>query len=376
MRYLIFTPFIFLLCLAYSCGSGNQMPQFPPTEVVTLKIEPKTIPLVWEYVGFTKSSHSVEIRARVEGYLEDIAYSEGAIVQKDHLLFQLDSQPYIASLDMAKGDFARAEAILWEAKRAEDRLKPLFEQNAVSKRDYDNAIAKRLTSEADVLSTKAKVHQAELNLGYTTIKSPILGLAGQSSFREGSLITPGPNGLLTTISVIDPIWVTFSVSESDLLKFAEEQAKDQIIVPKDMNFELELVLANGQKFPQKGKVSFTEPFLQQATGTLNVRAVFDNPQGALLPGQFVRIRILGAKRPNAIVIPQRAVLQGRKGMFVYVVQEGKAISKPIVPGDWYGNDWVIKAGLEAGDEVVIDGVNKIEVGSPVKSVQWQPENIQ
>lgn len=350
-----------------ACGKKKTLPQRPPPEVDIVTVEPETVPAVYEYVGVAQSSHLVEIRSRVEGYLEEIAYEEGALVKRNDLLFTLDLRPFEAALDNAKGVLAQQEAALWNAKRTTERLKPLYEQNAASQRDLDNAIAQELAAEAAVVSAKAKVREAQLNLDYAIIKSPIDGLSSQSSFREGALITPaGSSNLLTTVSVVDPIWVNFTVSDSDILKGREEIDKGQLKYPKDMNFEVEVVLSDGSLFPQKGTVDFADFSLNQSTGTMMVRAVFANPNLLLRPGQFVRVRVLGAIRPDALLVPQKAVMQGKNGMFVYVVDKDNKIElRGVSPGDWYKKDWVIKSGLNAGDRVVVEGVNKIRAGQVV-----------
>lgn len=338
----------------------------PPLQVTAIPVIPRTIPATYEYVGVAQSSHPVEIRARVEGYLDKIAYQEGSLVEVDQLLFQIDPRPFQAALDNAKADLERQKAILWNAQRTRERLDPLYKQNAASRRDLDNAIAQELTAIADVDASAAKVREAELNLSYTTITSPIRGLSGQSSLREGALVTPGPNGLLTTISVIDPIWVNFNVSDGDILKFQDEEKKGLIVAPKDKKFTVELTLADGSTFPFKGTIDFTEPTLQQSTGTMMVRAVFRNPELVLRPGQFVRAKASGAIRPNAIIIPQKAVLQGSKGMFVYLVgKDNKAHVQPIEAGGWYESFWIIKSGLQEGDLVIVEGINKVKPGQSV-----------
>lgn len=351
-----------------SCNRDEKSTQAPPPmEVIAMTIVPRTIPATYEYVGVAQSSHPVEIRARVEGYLDKIAYTEGSLVQQNQLLFQIDPRPFQAALDSAKADLERQKAVLWNAQRARERFEPLYKQNAASRRDLDNSIAQELAAIADVDASAAKVREAELNLNYTTILSPITGLSGQSSLREGALVTPGPNGLLTTISVIDPIWVNFNVSDGDILRFQEDEKRGFIVAPKDDKFTVELTLADGSLFPYKGTIDFTEPTLQQSTGTMMVRAVFNNPKLILRPGQFVRAKAMGAVRPNAIIVPQKAVLQGSKGMFVYLVdKENKAHVQPIEAGGWYQSFWIIKSGLQAGDLVIIDGVNKIQPDQVVK----------
>lgn len=378
---LMFWTWLLLIAICFtSCNEKRNEPDQPAKiEVTAYTIEARTVPAVFEYVGVAQSSHPVEIRARVEGYLDKIAYVEGEIVRKAQLLFQIDPRPFVAALDNAKGLLARYEAELWDAKQAVERFKPLYEKKAASKRDLDNATAKELASQANVDSAKAQVREAELNLSYTVIRSPINGVSSKSNFREGALITPGPNGLLTTLYVIDPIWAYFNVSDGDILKFRDEMLKGQLAFPKDMNFDVELVLSDGTTFESKGKVNFTDPSLQQNTGTMLVRAEFANPENLIKPGQFVRAKVLGATRPNAILIPQKAVLQGQKGMFVYVIDKnGNAEMRAIIPGDWYKNYWIIKSGLKIGEQVIIDGVNKVQNGMPVilKSTEYFQEPSQ
>lgn len=366
-RYLVLWAVLF--CLLSSCGQeAPPKPPFLGMPVKTLIIEPKTIPADFEYVGFAQSSHSVEIRARVEGYLEEIGYTEGEFVKKGELLFELDRRPFEAALENAKGILAQQEAVYWNAKRSVERLQPLYDQKAASRKDLDDAISQSQSAEASIQSAKAKVREAELNLEYATIRSPINGLAADTNFRQGALISPGQGSLLTTVSVIDPIWINFSVSESDLLRSAEAVKKKLLQLPEDMNFDVEAVLANDFVIPEKGKVSFASPTIDQQTGTMSMRAVLPNPKGVIKPGQFLRARILGAVRPNAIIVPQRAVLHNAKGMFVYVVKEGKVEARIIEPGEWYGNDWIIDKGLQKGDEVIVDGMNKVQPGSPVKVI--------
>jgi membrane fusion protein, multidrug efflux system len=351
-----------------ACSRDQRLENVSPGVIVnTLVIEPKTIPAVFEYVGFAQSSHPVEIRARIEGYLDEISYTEGAFVKKGQRMFQLDPKPLEAALDNAKGILAQQEALLWNATRSFDRLQPLYEQKAASRRDLDDALSQKLAAAAAVQSAKAKIQEAELSLGYTSIHAPVDGLADESNYREGALINPGQTSLLTTVSVIDPIWINFSVSEGEVLKSGEEVNKKQLEMPKDMNFEVEVILANDFTFPLKGRVSFSSPTIDPKTGTMSVRAVLPNPAGVIKPGQFLRVRILGAVRPDAILVPQRAVLESAKGTFVYIVGDGGKVEiRFVTAGDWYGNDWIITSGLKQGDQVIIDGVNKVHPGSLVE----------
>lgn len=357
---------IFCLIFLPSCTSqenGNNTT--PSVKVVTQTIEPKTIPAKYSFVGFTHSSHEVEIRARVEGYLEKVVFTEGSFVKAGETLYELDKKPFEAALEKAKGSLAKQEAILWNATEVKKRLEPLFEQNAASKKDLDTAISDELKAQAEVQSAKAELMEAELNLGYTTIKTPISGLSADTNYYEGALITPSSSELLTTISVIDPIYVYFSISENERLKFKKEESNNQIIFPKDKRLQIELVLADDSTYPYKGEVNFSSPTIDQQTGTLSIRASLPNNEETLIPGQFVRIHVIGVLRPNAIVVSQTAVLEGKNGMFVYVVVNKKAEVRNIEVGDFDGNNWIVKSGLIAGDVVITEGVNKVKPGSLV-----------
>lgn len=338
-----------------------------------MRVVSQTIPADFQYVGVAESSHIVELRARVEGYLTKIAYTEGSLVHAGDLMFVLDQRPFIASLDMAKGELAREKAILWNAEQSKNRMVPLYKENAVSQRDLDNAIAEELAAKASVMTALANVEQASLNLGFASIEAPVTGMASKAIFREGALISPGPNSLLTNIYVIDPIWVNFSVSEGDILKARDEREKHLLVYPEDNNFSIEVIMSDGTVFPAEGIINFTDPAVQQNTGTMLVRSTVSNPNGWLRPGQFVRVLVKGAERPNAIIVPQTAVTQGQKGIFVYVVDgQGHAQIRPVSVGDWYHDYWIIQSGLKDGDVVITQGVNKVRNNMPVTITQWIP----
>lgn len=367
--------FLLLFLLTFTACRKEEAPPPPPINVSVAKMVPQTTPAFFEYVGFTKSSHPVDIFARVQGYIDKIGYVEGSMVEKGDLLFQLDPRPFIAAVDRAKGVLSREEAILWNARVTRERLEPLYEQHAASRRDLDNAIAAQLAAEADVQTAKASLVEAELNLSYTTILSPITGLSQRARFREGTLITPGENALLTTISVLDPIWVDFNVPSNDFLTTRELIKKGLLQFPKDMDFTMEIVLSDGSTFPFPGKANFTSPTVDERTGTMLVRAVFANPYKTLKPGEFARVRALGAVRPNSLFVPQSAVLEGKSGMIVYTVGEGDKIEmKPVKTGDWYENTWVIQSGLNPGELVIVDGVNKVQPGTIVNITKETPSN--
>lgn len=368
MESLFFRLFCLLICLFFcsSCKSKKNEPVTAATEVTVVTVKKETIPFVYESVGNAASSHPVELRARVEGYLEEISYLEGDKVKLGQVMFKLDQRPFIAALEQAKAMLEKEKALLWNAKQAVDRLTPLYAKNAASKKDLDDATASFLASEASVLAAQANVDAAQINLSYTVISAPINGLAGKSNFREGALISPGPNNLLTNLDALDPIWVYFNVSDNQRLKIEKAVKNRTLIMPKNDNFDVEVILSDGSLFPYRGKVNFAAPTYDQRTGTLSLRAQLPNPSNLIRPGQFLRVHVLGAVHPNAIYVPQKSLLEGKNGMYVYVVKDGKAAIQNVEVGDWYGNNWIITEGLRIGDQVIVDGLNKVGQGVPIK----------
>ncbi|MEZ4483292.1 MAG: efflux RND transporter periplasmic adaptor subunit [Syntrophotaleaceae bacterium] len=340
-----------------SCSPQEQPPAVAPAVPVTAqRVVPADTPVVFEFVGQTESSRQVEIRARVEGFLEEISYKEGALVQQDQVLFHMDSKPFDAALQQARGELALQQARLETAVANLRRIKPLAARNAVSRKDLDDASGNEKAARAAVLAAQGAVRAAELNLGYTTIKSPVTGLASKTAQQEGSFLAPGPEGLLTYVARLDPIWVSFSISENEMLGFKSQIEKGILQFPPRQDFEIEVVLADGSVFPHRGQISFAEPSLSTETGTFLVRAELANPDGQLRPGQFVRVRVIGALQPKAVLVPQRAVQEGSQGAFVWVVNaEQKAALQAVEAGRWYQDQWFIDKGLKAGDLVVVDG---------------------
>lgn len=355
-----------LIILLTSCKKEEVKVQPKPVAVTALKIEPKTIPAEYRSMGVVLSSHLVDIRSQVEGQLEKIAYKEGDYVKRGTLLFIIDQRPFIAAVENAKAEVARQEAILWDAQKTYERIAPLFEQKAASRRDYENAYARQLESEAAVLAAKAKLDEAVVNLGYTVIRSPVDGLTTQSNYREGALIHVQSTQPLTTVSVVDPAWIQFTISEGDVLRINEDVAQKRLILPDSEDYKVEVTLADGSIYPEKGEFYFTSPIYDMKTGTLLLRATIANPSLILRPGQFVRANVTGALRPNAITVPQRALTQSQQGAFVFIINdEQKADIRYVELGSWFKEDWIINAGLQKGDVIVVDGINKIRKGTPV-----------
>lgn len=344
----------------------------PPAEVVVVQAEPKSAPVAYEFVGQTAGSREVEVRARVTGILLKRNYEEGSLVRQGQSLFTIDPEPFKAALARAQADLAGAEARLAQAERNAARLKPLYEANAVSRKDYDDAVSAQQISAAEVKAAKARLTEARLNLEYTRVEAPIAGIASRALPSEGSLIS-GPNVLLTTVTQIDPIYVNFGISGNEQLKLRREVDAGRISLPQDGKFDVSVQLSDETTYGKTGKLSFTDVRVNTTTGTSDARATLPNPDRVLQPGQFVRVRLSGATRKGAIAVPQRAVLEGPQGKFVYVVSsDGKAESRPVEVGDWMGDAWLVNSGLAAGDRVVVDGVMKIGPGAPVRIAEAKP----
>ncbi len=352
-----------------SSDTAGKTETAPPTEVSAITIAPKTLPVTFEAVGQTEGSREVEVRARVGGILLRRFYNEGSWVKQGTALFKIDPAPYEAALNKLNGTLEQEEAQLEKAKRDEARLKPLFAENAVSRKDYEDAVSARETAQARVQSARAGVTEAQLNLDYTNVQAPINGVTGRAEKSDGSLVAAGAD-LLTRISQVDPIYANFSYSENAMLRIRDEVAAKQLALPPKNEFKVELKLADGGNYPAMGKVNFNDFRVQAGTGTIQVRAVFPNPKRTLLPGQFVRVILHGASRPEAILIPQQAALTGPKGKFVYVVNaEGKTESRPIETGEWREDQFLVTSGLSSGERVLVSGIMKLQPGMPVKVVE-------
>jgi membrane fusion protein (multidrug efflux system) len=344
----------------------------PPSEVTAVVIEERTVPATAEFLAQLESSHQVEILARVSGFLDKILYKEGAMVRAGQPLFQIDPKPFQAQVAAAQGEVENRQAQLWTAQANLDRIKPLAEQDAASKSDLDNAIGAVKSAQAALSSARANLDKAELDLGYTTIYAPVAGVSGEALLREGAYLSAGPGSHLSYVARIDPIWVTFSVSQNQMAQRQEEVASGRLLPPADQNYDVELEMADGSSYPHTGKLNFVSSLFSQATGTFLVRAELANPDGELRPGMFVKARLKGATRPNALVVPQKAVQQTANGHVVTLVSpQGTAEIRPIVVGEWVGNDWVIKQGLKAGEQVIVEGFQRLRPDAPVKVVAAQ-----
>jgi membrane fusion protein (multidrug efflux system) len=341
-------------------------PSATPVEVNAVKVEPQTIPVSPTFVAQVESSHQVEIVARVNGFLDKIAYQEGDMAKQGQLLFLMDQKPFIAQVEAARGALSNFQAQLWTAQANLNRVQPLAELDAASKSDLDNAIGAVKAAKAAVHAAQARLDEAELNLSYTVIKSPVTGVTGQAMVREGAYLTAGPGGQLTYVAQLDPVWVNFSVSQNQLAAAKRQEAAGLLVPPPSHEFQVDIDLSDGDKYPHQGKVSFIAPAFNTDTGTFLVRAELPNPDAKLQPGMFVKATLKGTKRPNALIVPQRAVQQTSNGHVVFVVSaQGTAEVRPVIVGDWVGQDWVIEKGLNPGEQIITDGFQRLAPGLPV-----------
>ncbi|HVK56432.1 MAG TPA: efflux RND transporter periplasmic adaptor subunit [Burkholderiales bacterium] len=362
-----FAGVVAIAAFLFGCSKEVNVPPAAPLEVTAITAAPKDTPVNFEFVAQTLSSREVEIRARVDGFLDKRLYTEGEMVRVGQPMFQMDRKPFEAALLSAQGQLEQQKARLAVAKANLVRVKPLAAKNAVSKKDLDDAVGAENEAQAAVIAAEGAVRTAKLNLGYTTIYSPLKGLSSFAKKQEGSYVTAGESGFLTTVSQVDPMWVNFSVSENEQLSYREQIAKGQLKFPANKEFLIEVILADGTVFPHRGRINFAEPSFNRETGTFLVRTELPNPEGVLRPGQFVRAKVLGSTRPGAILIPQRAVLQGAKGHYVWVIgEDGKAKQRVVDVGDWSGDNWFISSGLRAGERVVVDGAMRVAAGAPLK----------
>ncbi len=335
-----------LLLAACSDKNAPAAPQMGPMPVTVLDMQPQSVPTSIEVMAQTEGARETEVRARVGGILVKRLYQEGDVVKSGQPLFQIDRAPYEIALAEAK---ARAE----QTAREKQRLKGLADAKAISQKDYDDATS------ADAMA-QAALRQAELNLSWTTVTAPVGGTSGRAVRSEGNLVSTGSDSLLTSIYQTNPMWVSFSLGESDLAKLPGGRVTENLVSG------VELVMANGQVYEQKGKLNFVASNIDTTLGTQALRAEFANPDGQLLPGQFVRIRLLTGQRDGIFLVPQAAVLQTEQGTLVMTADgESKVAPRPVKTGEWHGKDWVILGGLQAGDKVIVDNLMKLRPGVPV-----------
>lgn len=352
--------------LVAGCQKTEQKPPPPPPVVEVTEAIQRDVPVYREWVGTLDGMVNAQILAQVTGYLVKQHYQEGEPVRKGQLLYEIDPRTFQATLDQAKANLARQEAVLKTARLDAGRVARLLPQNAVSVRDRDNAVGREASAEAEVLAARAAVQNAQLELGFTRITSPIDGIAGLSKAQLGNLVGPGSaNAVLTTVSQVDPIKAYIPLSEQQYLQFAQAR-QDGAARP---TLPLELILADGSKYPEPGRFFFADRQVDIKTGTIQVAVLFPNPGNLLRPGQYAKVRAAVQHRENALLIPQRAVadLQG-KSMVGVVNPDNRVSLRAVKTAETLGPLWVVEAGLKPGERVIVEGLQKVREG-----VQVQPK---
>ncbi|MDP1767014.1 MAG: efflux RND transporter periplasmic adaptor subunit [Methylotenera sp.] len=350
-----------------SCGKkddpgakmGGAMPAMP---VGVIELKAVSVTISAEVVAQTEGAKEVEIRPRVGGILLKKLFEEGAPIKAGQAMFLIDPVPYQIALSNAKAQLAQQEARVVQTQREATRLDGLLASQSISKREADNAFSDNSMARAGLAQYDAGVREAQLNLSYTTVTSPLSGIAGRFEFSEGALVNANTS-LLTTVSQISPIWVRFSLSDSELAALGGHVSPANV---KDVT----LVLADGTTYDKKGKLNFAASGIDPQLGTQQLRATFENEDKRLLPGQFVRIRVATGTREGVFLLPQTAILTNDQGKFVYVAEKDKegqivAAMRPIVEGGWQGDDWVVLSGLKAGEQVIADNLIKVRPGAAV-----------
>lgn len=355
--YFRFSSLLLLAVGAFNgCASNEPKPAPPPPGVTVVTVLQKDVPIYQEWVGTMAGNIDAEIRPKVEGFLLEKLYSEGSFVNKRQPMFHLDQRQSQASVEQAKGQLEEANAALAQAQIDVNRYTPLVEQKAVSQAELDKATSRQRAAAAQVAAAQAVLDNAQLNITWATVVSPISGIAGIAKVGVGDLMTP--TTVMATVSAVNPVYVDFSIAEQDYLRFARDKTGRRT--------NLELILGDGSAFPNRGRALLVNREIDSRTGTIQIRAEFSNPANVLRPGQYARIRAKTEERKDALLIPQRAVaeLQGIYQVGV-VDSENKVTIRAVKPGPQFGDMWVIETGLQPGDKVVVDGLQRLRDGMTV-----------
>jgi RND family efflux transporter MFP subunit len=380
-RYLVIGGFVGLIVLALIMGAGctsknalGAQPSTPDVEVV--QVEKEDVPIYAEWIGTLDGLVNADVRAQVTGYLLKQGYQEGAFVNQGQLLFQIDPRPFQAALDQAQGQLAQARASLANAQAVQhrteldvQRYKPLAEQQAASQQDLDNSVQNNLaaiatveTAKAQIKTYEAAVETAKINLDFTRLVAPIDGIAGQAQLQVGALVTPG-SGVVTSVSTVNPIKVYFTVGEPQYLAWRQRFPTEESRLQADKELRLQLILADGSMYPHEGKFYFADRQVDETTGAIRIAGLFPNPNNILRPGGYGKVRAVIRKQPGALLVPQRAVSELQGGYQVAVVgPDNKVDVRTVAVGDRVDNRWIITSGLNAGDRVVAEGLQRMHTG--------------
>lgn len=363
-----------LTLLLAACGGGGEPKAAapagggapPPPEVAVVTVTPQTAPLVTELPGRVEASRVAQVRARVNGIVQKRLFREGSEVKAGQLLFQIDPAPYQAAVDSAKAALAKAQANLTQAKELATRYKPLADARAISSQEYVNAQSAQAQAEADIAAAQAALRSAQLNLGYASVTAPISGRIGRALVTEGALVSAAEATQMALIQQIDPVYVnaTQAVAEVARLRKAATTAAADLSAVR-------IVLDDGSELPQRGRLLFSDLSVDPTSGQVTLRTEVANPQALLLPGMYVRIRLVQGQIAGAMLVPQQAVTRGPQGDSVLVIGEGgKATPRNIKVGGASGSNWIVLDGLKAGEQVIVEGFQKMRPGAPVKPVPW------
>jgi len=369
---LLLTTYALLSLVLFASGCSNETSASqskktpPPPMVATTIVTQKNIPLTQECVGQTAGSREVQVRARTGGILLERTYVEGSWVNEGDVLFKIDPKPAQAALDQAKGDLAKLSATMENAKRERDRIASLRDAKVVSQQEYDNAEAEYVKAVASVGAAKAHVREAKINLSYTEVTAPLSGITSKETRSEGSLITLDEAGsLLTTITVLNPLYVNFSMPGTEALSM-RRLMDDGSASLAEGGYTLKLLLSDSSQLDEVGKINFADKMVDPKTGAIRMRGQFENKKGMLLPGEFVRVLIEGAVLNNVVTVPQSAVLFTSNSPLVYVLDKDNIASpRPVTLGKTVGNEFVVTKGLQGGERIVYQGIIKVRPGSPV-----------
>ncbi|SAL08938.1 HlyD family secretion protein [Caballeronia cordobensis] len=356
--------------LAAGCGEKHApMAQHTP-EVGVVTLDTAAVPVTAELTGRTSAFLDAQVRARVDGIVLRREFTEGSVVKAGQRLYKIDPAPFIAQLNNAKASYAKAQANLVSTNAQAERYKVLVASSAVSKQDYDNAVAALGQAQADVASAKAAIETAQINLGYTDVKSPVTGQVGISQVTPGAYVQAAQATLMATVQQLDPMYVDLTQSSLDGLKLRRQIQEGRLSTSGPHAAKVTLILEDGRVYPEQGKLQFSDVTVDPSTGSVAVRAVFLNADRVLLPGMFVRARIEEGVNPKAIVVPVQGVTHDQKGTALAMVvgKDNKVALRPLVTSGTYGQSWVVDSGLNAGERVIVEGIDKVRPGMEVKAV--------
>jgi membrane fusion protein (multidrug efflux system) len=344
----------------------------PPPEVGVVTVQPQDVGLLTELPGRLEASRIAQVRARAAGIVQQRLFREGSDVKAGQPLFRIDPAPYQATVASAKATLARAQANAGQARALAERYKPLVEANAISKQEYANAVAAQKASEAEVAAAEAGVQTATINLNYTQVTAPISGRIGRALVTEGALVGQGEPTPLAVIQQVNPLFVNITQSSTDVLNLRRAMEQGRLKGTASNAAPVKILLEDGNEYPQAGRLLFTDLQVDPASGQVSLRAEVPNPNGLLLPGMYVRVRLEQARATNAILLPQQAVQRGGQGgdTVMVVGADGKPVPRQIKIGNAQDGNWVVLDGLKAGEQVIVDGFMKMRPGAPVKPVPW------